>query len=452
MKKSKYAATLLVALFPAAMVFFKVPGFNGPKYWRWHYSHDSILPYLLLTLPAAALLVWAHERWRRPETSGRSTIGLLVAAQVFLMFSYISLSKEGIRTIVSRVHDPVVTSYYVAALDISDLSQWISHYDKLLPGFPLHAQVHPPGPILYFFLWRRALGPQAAMQWGGIAIGLGACLSIPAIYIFTRRITGDARAGFLTAMLWTVLPGVIVMLPVFDQIYPLFTILLLHLWTRALAEGRLRYSIGFAAVLFVALLCSYGFLVLGAYFVLSAACAISFTDERRAAWRRVLAAGGLSFLLLLGLFAALYGLAGYNHLAALRQSAALQDRFLHLVRRPYPWNVPWDAYDFFLGSGWIPGAMLGLAATRWKSQWNSLPDGLRIFLPAALGCLLIVDVSALLPGEAARLWLFLQPLVVPLAGTELARWTRGWRLAACGLSLVILAVIRSRLVFFSSGN
>jgi hypothetical protein len=128
---------------------------------------------------------------------------------------------------------------------------------------------------------------------------------------------------------------------------------------------------------------------------------------------------------------------------------ALQDQFLHLIRRPYPGSVPWDVYDFSLGSGWIPVVLLALAAGRITNKWRSLPESLRVFVPSALGCLLIVAASGLLPGEAARLWLFLQPFVVVLAGIELAGWSKGWRLTACGLSLVILAVIRARLVFFS---
>jgi len=70
-----------------------------------------------------------------------------------------------------------------------------------------------------------------------------------------------------------------------------------------------------------------------------------------------------------------------------------------------------------------------------------------VFLPAALAGLLSANFSGQGLGEAARLWMFLQPLVIPLAGAELRDWSPRWQAAAFGVWLLVLAVIRSRLDF-----
>ena len=59
----------------------------------------------------------------------------------------------------------------------------------------------------------------------------------------------------------------------------------------------------------------------------------------------------------------------------------------------------------------------------------------------------MVDLTGLLRGETARVWLFLQPLVIPLVGVELGAWRGPWRYYAWAVMLLILAVMRSRLNF-----
>lgn len=445
--RKKYAAGLLAGLFPALMVFSQVTGFNGPYYWRWNYSHDSILPFLLLLLPAGLLVFWARRRFQASQESRRSAIAMLVLTQAFLLFSYVSLSEHSIDTVERRIRDADITSYYSEALAIHDLSHWISHYDQLLPHMRGHTTTHPPGGILFFYFWIKALGDRSAALWAGIAIGLVACLAVPAIYLLTQRLTRNPESAFASAAVWAALPGIIVIFPSLDQIYPVLTILLLYFWEQSAIGGRLRYVAAFVATLFCALLFSHSFLLLGAYFVLSAAFAVALSEDKKATWRNVLAPGAIGLLLLCGLFAGAYWLFGYNHVAALRQSIRIQEGLARTWGRPYHLAVFWDLYDFFLASGWIFLGILAVAATRWKTDWSSWGPALRAFAPAALGCLLIVDLSGLLRTEAARVWLFLQPLVVPLVAAELGRWSERWQRTAYGLLLVILAVIRSRLNF-----
>jgi hypothetical protein len=287
------------------------------------------------------------------------------------------------------------------------------------------------------------LGDPDAGFVSGIVLGLLTSFAVPLVFAFTERVTGDPRSAFAAATIWTMLPGMIVIFPSLDQLYPVFTLALFYLWWRAL-EGRADYAAGLGLALFVALLFSHSILVLGAFFGLSAILAGVWA---KSTIKNILLAGGVSLGIVAAAFLAACWLSGYNHVAALRESIRIQAGLARAWGRPYRLTVFWDLYDYFLASGWITLPILALAAARMKNEWTSLSSGLRAFAPAALGTLLIVDLSGLLRAETARVWLFLQPLVIPLAGVELSRWNRAWRHAAYGTLLMILVIIRSRLNF-----
>jgi hypothetical protein len=115
--------------------------------------------------------------------------------------------------------------------------------------------------------------------------------------------------------------------------------------------------------------------------------------------------------------------------------------------RPWRLTVIWDVYDYFLASGWAPAALVALFCVRWLKGGLADAERTRRFGMAALVALAIVDVSGLLRAETARVWLFLQPLALLVAGVELSRWSPGWRAALVGLLFFALAVIRARLIF-----
>jgi hypothetical protein len=58
-----------------------------------------------------------------------------------------------------------------------------------------------------------------------------------------------------------------------------------------------------------------------------------------------------------------------------------------------------------------------------------------------------VDLSGLLRGETARIWLFLQPLLVAPVAVELARVRWPWRLSILTLQWWILVLIKAKMSF-----
>ena len=429
------------------MVYFQTEGFNGPFYWKWSYSDDSVLPFLALISLAGAGIFWAQRLFSVDRPKTRLALIVLVLVQIFLSFSFLALTEDSFETLENRVKHPDITSYYTEARKIEHPLEWLDGYHRRLRSMVGHAQTHPPGPILYYLFWLAVVGEGGAALWGGLSLPLLGAIAVPVLYRLTVGITQSRQAGFSAAVVWTLLPAVVLMLGSFDAVYPLFTILLLHSWTQAVWEGRRGTAIVFGVTLTVALLFTHSFLVLGFCLLLLPFFAVVFGAERRKVWLNFLRSSALALLTAGTLFGLLYGALGYNHYAALRGSMAIQQKLAQVWGRPYHYTVFWDVYDFFLASGWLTLGILAAFLIRWKSGPRTSSFRLPAFAAAGLLSLLVVDLTGLLRGEKARVWLFLQPLVIPLVGVELGAWRGPWRYYAWAVMLLILAVMRSRLNF-----
>jgi hypothetical protein len=430
-------AVLLAALFPTLMILLQVTGSNGPSYWRWRYVDQAVDVYLVLAAAAGGLLFWA---WRRQTTLP------LMLAQGMLLFSFVSLSHEGLDAISSRIRNPDITSYYTEAAKLHDLAGFLRDYDKRLPAMQGHAMTHPPGPILYFYAWQRLAGEAAAL-WSGVALMLALTLGVPLIYFLTERLAKDRHTALAAAAMWAVLPGLVTIAPAFDPLYAVFTLALVYAWTRAAGEGARKWAVAWGAAWFAALCFTHSFLTLGAFFVLTAVLDVGLSNDRSTALRRIATSAAIGSAVLAGCFTAAWVLTGYNHLAALRTSLRIQEPVAQMLHRRYRLTVFWDLYDFSLAAGWVPVGLVVAAAAAWRSRWAGLPHALRVVAPAGLATILIVDLTGLLRAETARVWLFLQPFVILPAAVALRSWPPAWQRAGFGVLLFALAVIAARLAF-----
>ena len=429
---------LAAGLVPALLVLLHMPGVNGTPYWPWRYGNAPVAPFLAIAgLGFAA--VWAASERFRATGRARLPLAVLACVHVILIFSFTALTDEGLAVVGDRVRHPDITSYHTVAARLDDVSDWLAHYEERLPQMIGHTQTHPPGPVLYYWLWNRLFGMETGADAGGLFLGLFAGLAIPLVFLAGSRALGEARSAFWAAMAWTPLPALVIMLGSFDAVYPVFTLGSIALWARAVWDEDLRAAAVFGALLAVALFFTHSFLVLGALFVL-----MGLASRKWAAFAR---ASVVALGVLVGLFLLAKGAVGYDHLAALQTSMLIQEGLAGAWNRPWRMTVIWDVYDFFLASGWAPAAVLALFLVRWAKGGLADAERLRWFALAAVGALAIVDLSGLLRAETARVWLFLQPLALLLVGAELSRWPPGWRAALVGVLFFALAAIRARLIF-----
>jgi hypothetical protein len=424
----------------------KAPGLNGTPYWPWRYIDAPAAPFLAIAGVAFAGAYAAAERFRATSAARLPLVGLALI-HVALIFAFAAMTDQGLAVVGERVRHPDITSYHTEAARLDDLSDWLAHYDQRLPRMVGHTQTHPPGPVLYYVFWNRLFGPDAGADVGGLFLGLLAGLAIPLIYVAGTRAASEPQAGFAAALLWTPMPAAVMMLGSFDAVYPLFTLGLIALWIPAAWEGDLRAAAAFGGLLALALLFTHSFLVLGALFGEIGIARVIGSGDRRAAGVRLARASLAALAVCIGLFVLAKLFLGYDHLAALKVSLRIQEGLAKAWDRPWRLTVIWDVYDYFLASGWAPAALVALLCIRWLRGGLADAERTHWFGVAALATLAIVDVSGLLRAETARVWLFLQPLALIVAGVELSRWPPGWRAALVGALFFALAVIRARLIF-----
>ena len=424
----------------------KAPGVNGTPYWPWRYGDASLAPFLAIAGLAFAIVWTAAERFRATGAA-RLPLAALALVHVALIFSFAALTDQGLAGIGERVRHPDITSYHTEAAGLEDPSAWLADYHKRLPQMIGHTQTHPPGPVLYYVLWNRLFGPEKGADFGGLFLGLLSGLAIPLIFVAAKRASNDVGAAFSAALVWMPMPSLILMPGAFDAVYPLFTLGLIALWIPAAWGADLRAAAGFGALLAAALFFTHSLLVLGALFGLIGVAPLLSADDRGARLNRLARSSAVALAVCGGLFVLAKVAWGYDHLAALQTSIRIQEGLSQAWDRPWRLTVVWDVYDFFLASGWATAALVALFCIRWAKGGLNEAQRLRWFASAALATLAIVDLSGLLRAETARVWLFLQPLTLILAGAELSRWSPAQRVALVAVLFFALAAIAARLIF-----
>lgn len=427
------AATLLLA----ALTTGQVEGINGPSFWKW--GLRKLEPFRAYLALLAAAVPFAVAQWGTGRRWWRHRWGVLalMLAVLTLELTALGIGKTpfNLDRIPEFIRRPLYTSYFKDAETVQQLRPWLREFPERLAGFRVHSQNKPPGPILFFKLCRTiAPEPNRAAWLGGLAIAVLATLTVPAAYGMTRRLTGDPETAFAAASWMALSPGLLLFLPCLDQLFPVLTAALVVTWYRAL-EGSNAAAAGFGLVLAGTLFVTYNLLVLGIFLGL-----LTLFPFRKGTVQRV----GLALGTLAGAYLVLYWATGYDPIASFRAALANQSRLAEIWQRPYPLTVPWDLYDFLLGTGWI-GGLLAAFYLASKARGEE-PERWRLALFAILQ-IVAVALTGLLRTETARVWLFLQPLFFLAVGLELRSWSWGRRQAVYFCLWLLTATICRNLRF-----
>ena len=458
----KVAAVVLLTLLMVVLVLRHVPGVNGPDYWNWSWRRLPFFPLYctmfvgLLPLLAAVVLV------ERGRIGHRGALVLLMLATLGLQLAAIRAQPPfGWDRLIDIVRNPVNTSYYTTATFVKDVpvlghEGWMSLFPQLLAEefkIMVHARFKPPGLMLFYYAIIQVFGdtPRAALV-GGLLIALLATLVVPATFALVRYFSGgDARAAFSGAAFVALCPSLVLFLPQFDQIYPALSCVLLITWAKALQRGGYQWSIAFGAAFALGLFLSYIFLILGVFLTVLSLLHIA-ERGRRGAWR-VLLQSLIAVVTIFLLYLILATLTGFDPIATFRTASALQESDLVHLSRPFPRHVPYDLLDFALGSGWISFLLVGLYLLREGGPvvrvFGQSAEHRLVFL--SLLQILTVACAALLPGESARLWLPMLPLLMAPIGLELSRWPLAPRLTVYLCLWLILVVICQNMTFLYMG-
>ncbi len=389
----------------------------------------SIFHTALVMLPPLPLIAWVLWRaGKDPTPPPAPLLCVLALASLALQALGLLADPRGLG-MVSRIVQSPATGYFADAVPIRSILAWLQHFHEIPLRF--HSQTHPPGPILFYYTFVKWFGESAASTAGGWTIGILTSAGVPVMYLFSGLWTKEVRPRLTAAAFYALIPALTLFFPEFDQAYPLLSMLLVICWMKGLETGKWQWSAGAGAVLFLASFFAYNLLTMGSFLVLSA---IYWSRKRTAG--PVLRAGGIALAVFAGLY--LTTLApGYHPASALERSLAAQALFAKMLNRPYERFIFFDVYDLFLGAGMLAFPLLVFHLRRKPQPLTWI----------ALATILTVDLSGALRGETARVWLFLQPLLVVPVALELDEIPPRWKLAIFALQWWVLVCLKAKMTF-----
>jgi hypothetical protein len=435
-----------------------------PPEWQWGYDPKAAWHRLGPAVACLAGLLGLIACAGRTRRHGLVLAGATLAG-AGLQLSLLQLEPDGaVAELVRRTASGSFTSYLTAAASGPgrDPLRFVAHHDELLAGLRKgtpHAATHPPGPVLFYggliglaerwaglrglagtILGRVDPDPapgltpaaRAAALLGPVLLGLlgaAACWPVRALVL---ALTDDAVGAVRTGVLWTLVPGLVLMVPELDQALALpvaGAAAALAGALRTTAPARASRDALLAGLLAgVAGFFSYGAVLLVA--VAGVAClalAAEGLPSRRPVRLVALASGAAAAAIVAPMAA------GYDPFRSLPAALAIH-RELFTARRAYaPWLV-FNAWDLLLFLG-PPVAALGLwragrALRAGRSGTALRADAFRAALLVALAALLLTGVVR---GEMGRILVPLMPVL--LAGAVVAPGPSG---PAAGLLALLL--------------
>jgi len=432
---------------------------NGSRFHRWGWWNpplDGWTIYPILLAAAVPFLLGQAIFVRRPRAL-RWAISLLMLSTLLLQAAAVMLQTDPEHPpgrlfdpgrIARIVAHPYTTSYFTDAMNLRaegvSARTLLGEYAQRLPGFLLHSREKPPGPILYWHTMHRLFPtPNAAALAGGVLLGVLATAVVPAVWGLTRLLVGDGQAAFAAASYISMIPAVVLFFPTFDQCYPVLACGMIGFWVLAVRGGQRSWAVACGACLMVILLFSYTMLVLGAFMALYGIIACLWLG--RGGIRRLVLVSSL----VLGTVVVCHGLlwvaTGYDPISTFAAAWRNQTEWLASfpIPRPHPQTVPSDLQDFLLGSGWISLLLIVYAIPASRR----LPPEARLACILCLAQPLITAATGLIQCETARVWAFMQPLVIAVLGIELGRWNKIARLTSYACLWLLLAAMAQNMIF-----
>ncbi len=439
------AVTIIVVV----SLFSKAGWINGPPWWKWGYrGRDWRIPLVAMlgaTLPLL-YLVLGQLRARGLTDSGalphrlppRIDTALRLAGLGAALFAFqiiaIALDTYGLERLTKIITSAWCTSYYTDALTIDALRDYLGSYATQERS--LHSITHPPGAIIYYWVFTRIFTGDFAALFGGLTLAAIVSLGPAVVYWTSSLWTTVRQERLLAAAFFALLPVHAALFPQFDQVYPIFALLMVYGFSKSL-RGPIGWCVFFGGALSLSLLFAYNLFVMGAFMVLDAVVFVfSGGSERSARARRVVGRALVSLFCWVAITAAVSVALNHNPIASFEQSFRWQAAASHNMGRPWLPSLFYDPLDFFFGSGLITLPILAFFFVR-RSMRVPVTRETHWMTWCGLGTIAIVALTGLLRTETARVWLFLQPLVLIPTAIALHRQ----RIAFTSLALVCLWLV-----------
>jgi hypothetical protein len=441
--RTKFQAWLILAIglvfaLGVAREWDPLNGYPPWTYWIWPWRYLNLLNTAALMLGPFLLIggvLWRAEK-NASSTFPWLALALLALSNYLLQVLGTLADPPGLQRVQAIVASMGATSYFGDAMNIQHPLEWLAHFQDAKLG--LHSMTHPPGPILFYYAFFKLFGPTDGAMVGGCVVGLLGSAGVAVMYMFAGLWTSDRRIRLTASAFYALLPALTVLFPEFDQAYPILSMLLIFFWVTALRsapEGWRQASYA-GVVLFVATFFAYNLLSAGIFLLYFGLYWLWRQHWVRSAWATLLSTSAIFLGVCAALYAALFLGSGFRPVASFQH--AMSNQAL-LEWRPYYPVALLDPYDFFLGAG-----ILVVPILWFHVRANRNDRGLTLI---GLATILTISLSGVLRGETARVWLFLQPLLVVPVAMELSRYSRPWRLSIFALQWWIVVCLKARMYF-----
>jgi len=440
----------------AAIPLDLLPWLRGPApyppEWQWGYRAGGparpLTTAALLAAVVLALLAATGARWaqRRPRAAAAALLAAATTAGWGLQLAALERDPAGpLRTLMARALSPSISSYHRAAVEEGgDPRALLRDHASRLPALrstAKHAATHPPGPVLFYqatvalcegspaltdALLRAAdasrrdsqTAERRAQRAGGLlgalVLGLLGVLTLWPLARLSEALGLEPLAAARVGLLWTLVPGLVVMSPALDAATALPVAACALLLARA-SRAPSRRSVAIHAALAgacgaIALLATYGSV---AFLAIAGGAVVAWASGEPPARARVLAASALAatitVLLAFGVPAAL----GHQPLLAMRTALGIHRAAFTLPRSYALWLV-FDPLDLAVFTG-LPVFVAGLWALR-RAIRRAFVAGplpaLDRFRLAVFGGVALLVLAGVVRGEVGRILIPLMPFVL----------------------------------------
>ncbi len=403
-------------------------------------------PALPLALLAAGMVVHAALSLailaRMPAQLSRRQVALLLAYTVLVGLALQTAATHivepfPLRGLAFRQYSDFTGGYFSVGVRVDDLRAWLGRFAQEMESYNVHAERHPPGLPLIFWLGVQLLRPLpafaeslaptlrplacfdlgaatlddvqiAAGLFGIIVETFVACLVPVLLFLFVRRVADD-RAAATAALLYPVIPGASMWASQWDRGFGIFTLAGLLLVEQLIASPSRGKAAASAAalglILSVGVMMSFGNLPIIMMCGVYALVRLWQVDRLRSLPVRILQ-GAIALAGFAAPWAAMILLAGFD-LPGTYQTAMR----IHLaLERDYWPFVVWHPWDIFTFAG-LPLAIIALIFT-----WRRAP-ALTLAWVTTIAAQSLLHVAR---GETGRVWMYFAPAIVGLAAMWLA--------------------------------
>jgi hypothetical protein len=435
-------------------LYYDVAWVRGPAEWQWA-RYAGVGLETRVWLPLLSLLVaLAGLRWleRRPSPHSFLPLLFLFGTALFIQISFIYLESPPLwLTPFLRTVSFASGGFFNVASTTQDIPALLRHFPEAMPHFPaIHPRTHPPGLLFLFWAAERGLAQWPAFtQWfsdlyrpavcqdaslttlpnamlastiAQMSVPIWAAVTVFPFYGLVRRLANHAVARWATLLL-ILAPSLVLWATRWNQLYVFLTVTCLYLSQRGLMNRSWRPFLLVGILVSLATFFSLANLALAVliplYILLFLLLSpVPWYQELRNRWRQWVAYG-LGLASVWGLYYLAYGV---SFLEMVQAGTAVHTE----LNRTYTTWLGYNLYDFFLFLS-LPVLVLALASL--KTAVKTLPTAKSPETAHSLALLftfwitlLALNLSGIVRGEVARLWMFLVPLAILAALPALQTW------------------------------